>query len=114
MNYVVEIVSSSADRMGRLDQLGVVRGWKARLSLCFLGVGSRVVFWFFFFGFWFCFISIYSLFCFSGCKVSHGPEVEKCDGFILLILIFLKMAGKIGPLVRTIGGSEKKLMFSHV
>jgi len=71
-------------------------------------------FWFFFFGFWFCFISIYSLFCFSGCKVSHGPEVEKCDGFILLILIFLKMAGEIGPLVQTIGGSEKKLMFSHV
>ena len=52
------------------------------------------------------------LFLLAVAEVSHGPEVEK--GMVCFCFCFQKMAEKTGPLVQTIGGSEKNLMYSHV
>jgi len=67
-----------------------------------------LVFWFFYFiDLFICFIALLAV-----TEVSHGPEVEK--GMAVVCFDSQKMVEKIGPLVRTIGGSEKNNVLAYL
>lgn len=96
---VGEAVSSSADRVGRLDQLGVIRGWKARhlpdLSPCFLWLGYYALRFFGFLVFDFVELFVCFIVLLAVTEVSHGLEVEKgMPVCFCLFLIFRKWRRK--------------------